>query len=377
MNSPVPPKKHAPVDEYTRLRAWLKTRIREIPDAVFELEYQLGMRGSDATLDDRILEIAAAGMDPEEIARDLVRAADDAVQESGRTVTGFVVKMQGQAFRFPFHITVHARRGESSSQGSMSGVPLTETIVGLSLEHTRDIMSLNMQSMRAILHTMTLENQDLRKRIAEYEHRLLESIAVYEDLINQKHVRDMELLKIRRDDERMQMLGKMLKPAIAQIANKFIGGKLLPEDTTSAFDVLRALFDEMPDDQYITLRDLMKEGPQREAFAKLNNLIREQREHPASNPAVLTNIAFKLMTEVLRPMDEAQYQALSPHLSTVQQTVFMELADQLLKEMDAKDAEEAKKAARTATASSEPSSPSPSPSPLPTAESVPGASVTA
>ncbi len=113
--------------------------------------------------------------------------------------------------------------------------------------------------------------------ILKMENDRRDSLGMMEDLLSQRHERDLRSMEAENKEKRQQALfetGKLLLPAVV---NKISGKKILPEETTPAEMMIRGLAESLTQEQLHKLMPILSPPQQ---IALVNFMSATQEDEP-------------------------------------------------------------------------------------------------
>ena len=132
------------------------------------------------------------------------------------------------------------------------------------------------------------EIRDLKAQVRQYERDRAHSYQMYEDLIAATHSREMEGKKFEREEARKEQVMGMMAQAAPHLLNKFVGSKVVTEESSPMEMALMAYLSTFTADQ---LNQLMTTGTmqfrqdQSMGLLQILNVAKEKEEAKAAAAA--------------------------------------------------------------------------------------------
>ena len=167
------------------------------------------------------------------------------------------------AARFPFHMVGRSPEAETAQYGASE----TATPGGLLAQLMRHLEKKD-EAMSRMLETVTkTQNKvagDLQVRLSSFENRHLDTVRLYEDLMDRRHERESSALYRARKDAREQKAWDLGFSIVPTLAAQFLSPRLaaaLPsqvQDGGPAMHLIRQLMKTLEDDQLPALMTALK-----------------------------------------------------------------------------------------------------------------------
>lgn len=192
-----------------KIKGWVIERLQKAPSAeVFILFHSSveSLGGGEILLKRPVGDIGEErkGIEDEadSITSDIVKAASDHAEAFNGFRQRYKVvaesEDEGSIGSFPF---VKGSRTENTEVGISE--PATEKgVLGQFMRHNESLMRINSDMMSAVLSPLITENQSLRKQRDDWEGKRLDAHLKLEELLSEKHIRDIELADYEKQEAR-------------------------------------------------------------------------------------------------------------------------------------------------------------------------------
>lgn len=179
------------------------------------------------------------------------RAEEDVAgigEKSHYVVTSEIVKG-----RHAFYLNPPDDEGDSYQ----TDAPTQRGQVSQNMRHTESLLQHMLSSTSVRERSMLKQIQDQQKRIRELEEGRMEMLRGFEDMISQKHLRDIETQSAAMAERRKEQVMDQVTQLLPSVANKFLGARTLPEPTTPEREIMKGLMGSFTDDQFQKLRSVL------------------------------------------------------------------------------------------------------------------------
>jgi hypothetical protein len=260
---------------------WFETQTRLFPGAVFVDLTHVRTAGSS-----RLKRYVLPREDPGSIASLVLTDAHQAA-EAMRGVQTFSVGLVEENKTEP--VSEHLMRvGDAMGPGASydSESPSLEGVCKQLMRHTEALMRSHTLGAQQTHNTLSQENERLRGRLDALEGKHFETIALQEELLSQRHLRDIEAMRAVAGEKRKETLLRTvatLAPAmVPTMANKLLGGAGQPEAAPRPVDpAIGAFAESLTDEQRMALSRLLRP----EQIAALGMLFQRHGSNgPKRNP---------------------------------------------------------------------------------------------
>jgi len=237
---------------------WFETQTRLFPSAVFVDLTHVRTAGSS-----RLKRYVLPREDPGSIASLVLTDAHQAA-EAMRGVQTFSVGLVEENKTEP--VSEHLMRvGDAMGPGASydSESPSLEGVCKQLMRHTEALMRSHTLGAQQTHNTLSQENERLRGRLDALEGKHFETIALQEELLSQRHLRDIEAMRAVAGEKRKETLLRTvatLAPAmVPTMANKLLGGAGQPEAAPRPVDpAIGAFAESLTDEQRMALSRLLR-----------------------------------------------------------------------------------------------------------------------
>jgi len=240
---------------------WFETQARLFPNAVFVDLVHVRTAGSS-----RLKRYVLPREDPSSIASLVLTDAHQAA-EALRGVQTFSVALVEENKIEP--VSEHMMRvGDAMGPGASydSESPSLEGVCKQLMRHTEALMRSHTLGAQQTHNTLSLENERLRARLDALEGRHFETVALQEELISQRHVRDLESMRAvageKRKEAALRTVSTLLPAIVPAVAHKLLGsaaGPDTPADTAPKTDpIIGALANSITDEQRMALARVLR-----------------------------------------------------------------------------------------------------------------------
>jgi hypothetical protein len=235
---------------------WFETQTRLFPAAMFVDLVHVRTAGSS-----RLKRYVLPREDPGSIASLVLTDAHQAA-EAMRGVQTFSVALVEENKVEP--VSEHLMRvGDTMGPGASydSESPSLEGVCKQLMRHTEALMRSHTLGAQQTHNTLSQENERLRARLDALEGKHFETVALQEELLSQRHLRDIEAMRAMAGEKRKETLLRTvatLAPAVVPtMTNKLLGGSA--EASPAALDPTIAAFaDSLTDEQRMALARLLR-----------------------------------------------------------------------------------------------------------------------
>lgn len=166
---------------------------------------------------------------PGEIADELVERAEEDCRGLSAKKIKYTVKAEGLAGRATF--TLKCSQPEEEDLEDIDDLPNRKGLMRQLMRHQETIMKIATTSQRNLMEMTNnivaekrREVEDRNKRMETLEAQFMNNAKAYEDLINGRHMRDLELRKLENSERRKDQVGSMLMQGVPILVSKFMGG---------------------------------------------------------------------------------------------------------------------------------------------------------
>jgi hypothetical protein len=166
---------------------------------------------------------------PGEIADELVERAEEDCRGLSAKKIKYTVKAEGLAGRATF--TLKCSQAEEEDLEDIEDLPNRKGLMRQLMRHQETIMKIATTSQRNVMEMANnivaekrREVEDRNKRMESLEAQFMNNAKAYEDLINGRHMRDLELRKLENSERRKDQVGSMLMQGVPILVSKFMGG---------------------------------------------------------------------------------------------------------------------------------------------------------
>jgi hypothetical protein len=266
---------------------WFETQTRLFPNAMFVDLVHVRTAGSS-----RLKRYVLPREDPGSIASLVLTDAHQAA-EAMRGVQTFSVALVEESKVEP--VSEHLMRvGDTMGPGASydSESPSLEGVCKQLMRHTEALMRSHTLGAQQTHSTLSQENERLRARLDSLEQKHFETVALQEELLSQRHLRDIDAMRAMASEKRKETLLRTvstLAPAvIPSVANKLLGtgGAAAPEGQRPPDPAIGAFADSLTDEQRVALSRLLRP----EQVAALGMLFQRHGGPPKRNPGNPSNV---------------------------------------------------------------------------------------
>jgi hypothetical protein len=165
------------------------------------------------------------GEDPVAVADSLV----DAAREEGDVLGGvrkFEITVAGHKGRCVFSLQFKEKDDDEIDEA-----PNGKGLVSQQMRHNEKLVKLVIGLTAETSKTSRQQLHEANERVKNLEKVHLEGIKTYAEILDAKQLRDLEMTKLLKSEERKDQVGGMLMQSIPAIANKFLGGKVVSGPT--------------------------------------------------------------------------------------------------------------------------------------------------
>jgi hypothetical protein len=184
------------------------------------------------------------------------------------------------------------------------------------------------------------EVRRLREALEQRDRASLESLKIFEDLLTMQHVRDMEIRRMQKEEERMDKIGEMIKPVFGVAMNRMLGSKVLAEKSSGPLELVRTFMGSLNNEQLSFMGDLLKDRPLLlEAFMQLaRDILDMQKEDDPKKweSKILQGIRFVVRGMGPQDLEQLKMAVLNGTLQQQQGLALKEIVESVLKMPDDK-----------------------------------------
>lgn len=171
---------------------------------------------------------------------------------------------------------------EFADDSSASSEPATKNgLLSQLMRHNESMHKMTIASMGHVISTQTRMLQQAQEHIEKIGHKDLETFELIENLMSQKHNRELESMKAVSNQESKEKIANQIVTLIPNIVNRLGGKKLLPERTTPIEQMLSNLLKGMTPDQLGALQNVLRPDQQIAVFefmAKMKETEEKEQE---------------------------------------------------------------------------------------------------
>lgn len=275
----------------TRLTAWIKAHDAKWSPDMGPIEIHLAIcHNSDPT--DSLFTVEYSPWDPklapenierqsaESLAKMILEAADEHAGER-QEIMRFAAMSSLADKNFIF-----TAKPDSATEIDPDGFREEATDRGLLFQ----LMRHNEANLKAALATMEVQLEQYRRLVEAqrgeinmlYEDRR-SGIKVYEELLSERHVRDMQVRQMENDEKRMAHAADMLKPLVGLIGTRLMGNgqaakALLNSKEHPPLEMARALFTTLDENQVKAILSAMHPSQQAATLELMTLFYKEHEE---------------------------------------------------------------------------------------------------
>jgi hypothetical protein len=187
----------------------------------------------------------------ESLAQEITDSADEYAAEQNQIVRYCCITSAAGVTidRKPFVFTSHP-------DGATTAEPDTYAEGATDRGLLHQLMRHNEINMKAALggYEVQLEQnrrliEAMRAEIEQLYKDRREQVRIYEDLLSERHVRDIQIRQMVSEEKRMENAADMLRPLVPVVINKMMGTKLLQTKEHPPLEMARALFSTLTPEQ--------------------------------------------------------------------------------------------------------------------------------
>jgi len=162
--------------------------------------------------------------EPEETVSAILEAASQDAIELGRSTARYKLKTPPLAVRGNF--TLRLPSEEDEFEDDIDELPTSKGIVTQLMRHNEKILKLTVQNMRETKDTLRGMLREQGEYVRTLEGNKLEQVKTYEELLDKKHVRDLEIRRELKKEKRWDEVGEFVKMGMPLLMAKFGGPAL-------------------------------------------------------------------------------------------------------------------------------------------------------
>lgn len=160
--------------------------------------------------------------DVDELAEEILNAAIDDVEGMKGKKQKYSVKAEGLAFRGTF--TLKYDDGEDEDLDDIEDNPNRKGLMGMLMRHQQGVYKLSVAGAKETIDMLIEQLKAKDEIILKLQGQAIETIKQFEELVSGRHVRDLEIRRIERKEERMDKLAGTVMTGFPILMSKFIGG---------------------------------------------------------------------------------------------------------------------------------------------------------
>lgn len=193
------------------------------PEMEGTIEFELLQHGAGQEEDDAVWSAEyAPGDEVNQLVKEVVEAAVEDASGYPNGVLKYVFKAVGVKARVIFSLKVNSTEDEDIED--IDDLPNKRGLISQLMRHQEKIMRIAVGSTQKVIKTLETQNQKKDERIDQLESNQINTIKMIEDLVSGRHVRDLELRKLEREEKHKDQAIGMLMTAMPMLANKLMGG---------------------------------------------------------------------------------------------------------------------------------------------------------
>ena len=178
-----------------------------------------------------------------------------------------------------------SQRG-GTPQSEMDGLhqmdePSVTGQVAQQMRHAEVLLQQVMNSTSTRERSLLRENESLRKRCQELENGRIAMIQQYEEMMSDKHARELQVRQIEKSEERKEKIADGLLIGIPTVLNRLLGARALPEPSTPEREMMKGIMGSLTEEQFQKLQAILT-PEQIVGLASLYSSFAEQEEKGSS-----------------------------------------------------------------------------------------------
>lgn len=197
----------------------------------------------------------------EEISSDILEACANDAGALGGVQTYGVFAFKGEDQNRPWVGRYIVRiAGDSLHAGDDPAGTEPPTPAGLSaqqMRHNEILLKTNVSAIGGVVDHYQAILASQAARIRELEQGEREAKRLTEELMSQKHQRELEVTREQRIDKHLDGIADKVQLLLPTVVNRITGKTLLPESTSPEVEILRAVLNELTSEQLDKLRGIL------------------------------------------------------------------------------------------------------------------------
>lgn len=230
-------------------------------DITFELtRFGIGQTGSlgevDFSFGQNIAEIVDEIVDIADTeARELIGAGKQKVKFTLRAIRNGkpIVRRETFALEIP-------QTGEDEEEDFLEELPTAKGALALTMRHQEKVIRATIGPQQKMMEALQRDNRELREQNAALLRASMEQWKMFQELVDAKHARDLEIRRFENDERRRDQVGNMLIQGAPVLLNKLLAGggaPIVPETATPTEQLIGGLLSTIRPDQF---QNLMQTG---------------------------------------------------------------------------------------------------------------------
>lgn len=268
-------------------------RIREVTesaetegDVTFSLK-EYGIGGETGSLHEVRFEFSLGDTAAEAVTDELLRAAQHDALDRGKG--GGKCRYLVHAFRngrqVPgrclFALDVAEREG--NEDGTLDELPNDKGLTALAMRHSEIAVKVAVGSAKGQIDSLTKLLKEKDDTIIQLMQQNMQAYKTWQELLDAKMLRDLEMQKFMNDERRKDRVAGMLEQGVPSLINRFLGGgkRILQEGSTPVESLLEAFLGTFTKEQLTriaTSGEVTLEMEQRAALQEMLMTLAEKRE---------------------------------------------------------------------------------------------------
>jgi hypothetical protein len=151
--------------------------------------------------------------------------------------------------------------GEPKEEGEaaiMSEPPTDKGQRAQGMRHTETLMKNLIDQTKHIVQFQARQIEMQNDRLHQMEDDRFRMMQTVEELTSRKHLRDMEIAEARHSQQMKEDLFSQFKILMPVLANKFMGGQVIPQTTTPQLETIKEVFRTIRPDQFNKLAEALE-----------------------------------------------------------------------------------------------------------------------
>ena len=220
----------------------------------------------------------------EQQAEAMVDAAIEEISHLQMPKMRFVLRAEGFRARISFLLKMDLDE-EAEDYEDLEDAPNRTGLIAQLMRHNERTTGMSHKAMKNVIEEQRRELERRERRIETLENKQVEVMRAMEDLQNMRHVRDMEVQKMRNSDKRLDQVADVVMLGAPIVMAKIFGGGAAAAQMQSApgvrspFEtIVESLLNSMTQEQFVTIfNSELFTLPQKAALKEMAMFMLERR----------------------------------------------------------------------------------------------------